>query len=101
MSYVQIVHRKRPRDLIYIRAAPEDPATPNQIRARKVFAEIAKEAKGKKMVYLPPAAELVQNKMAGMKFGRTLKVDKWMIILAGAGMSEQIRKEALRKLQGM
>ncbi len=101
MSYVQIVYRKKPRDIIYMRAAPSNDPTPYQREARRIFSEIARQAKGMKMKDFPPAAELVKERMSGMRIGSTPKIQKWMIVLAGASQaSERSFRDALRYLTG-
>ena len=86
---IQLVFRTKPRPIAFYRAKPRTAYNPTipQIKARLRFAELAKRAKGKKFKVdgeftsdLPPAAEMVKR-MKGEKFGETVKVKKWELIL--------------------
>ena len=94
--YVQIVHRKKPREITYIRLAPDQKKiTENQMKARVLFGEIASEAHGEKFTReLPPAAVKVMEKMKNQQIGRTEKKPKWMQVL----FPQQPKKDVLRAL---
>lgn len=80
---ISIVNRKKPREVLYLRAVPDTAYNPTvpQILARLKFAELASKARGKKFIgELPPAAEEVR-KMSGERFGKTVKQKKWERIL--------------------
>jgi hypothetical protein len=82
---IQLVVRSKPRKVVYLRAKPitaYEP-TPAQIRARIVFGEIAKRARGKKIIpgLMPPAALAVKEEMSGRSFGSTPRKPKWVYIL--------------------
>ncbi|RLJ08616.1 MAG: hypothetical protein DRP12_00175 [Candidatus Aenigmatarchaeota archaeon] len=78
LTDLQIVRREKPVPKVYIRAVPRTAFTPteNQIKARILFAEIAKKAKGMKMTEdLPPAAKLIEREMKPV--GRRKKKAIW------------------------
>ena len=83
---IVLVHRTKPREIIYPRSYPKtalDPTYP-QILCRIAFGEAGLKAKGikykgKKDEYpIPPAAKFVQEELSGRYFGRTKKIPKWM-----------------------
>lgn len=84
MYPVQIVNRKRPRPISYVRLAPHTifHPTPNQIRARIEFGKLAKKYKGLKgfdpKTGLPIVAAKIAKEFRGKRFGRKVKIPKWM-----------------------
>jgi len=85
----QIVHRKKPREITYIRVYNENrPLSEAEIRARLMFGKLAERAKGKKfkvgdrfVMGRPPASYEVE-KMKGMSFsGKKVKLAKWEEVL--------------------
>ena len=92
----------------YLRAEPETAKYPtkNQIKSRIVFGEIAKQAKGQKFKIgnkfvreMPPAAEMVKEKMTGMEIGRTRKLKKWEEILLNYGAKAHQYEKILRLIE--
>jgi hypothetical protein len=99
---VVVVRRKKPREIIYVRAYPETAInpTPNQIRARVAFGETASKARGVKYKDrgegLPPAAEYVRKELSGAFFGRSPKTPKWLqrlfLLLQPPVSEEELRR---------
>lgn len=83
---VVLVHRTKPREIIYPRAYPKTALDPTlyQMLCRIAFGEVGEKAKdikykGKRDEYpIPPAAEYVEKELSGKYFGRTRKIPKWM-----------------------
>jgi len=85
----QIVHRRKPRDITYVRIYQGNrPLSEAEIKARLMFGLLAKRAKGKKfkvggkfVMDRPPASYEVE-KMKGMSFSRKkVKLAKWEEVL--------------------
>jgi len=85
----QIVHRRKPREITYIRIYNGNrPLSEAEIRARLMFGKLAGKAKGKKfkignrfVMDRPPACYEVE-KMRGMRFsGKKVKLAKWEEVL--------------------
>jgi len=93
-----LVHRKKPRELWYLRAKPATVYRPTykQILTRIRFGEIAKKAKGAKMKGdLPPAAEFVKKELSGIKYEGEAeeKPRKWELVLAALLKNGKIKIE--------
>ena len=95
MDDLVLVHRKKPREIYYLRAKPYTAKEPtiHQIKSRLAFGHHAKQARNKSIESdLPPAAEQVK-KLRGKKFGRTRKLRKWEEILLEEVMRNTSRNE--------
>ena len=67
LDETQIVYRRKPREIVYVRRKPRVP--PGGPSSKAAFTEIASKAYGSKMTGdLPPAAELVRKEMKGKKY---------------------------------
>jgi len=82
---IQLVFRRRPRPVAYLRAKPYTAYRPTeaQLRARLAFGEVARRARGRRLVRLPPAAEEVARELSGRSFGGTPREPKWLSVLRG------------------
>jgi len=104
---IQIVYRRKPREIVFLRKKPADPKTEYQLRCREAFKRVAGLSKkltieevsaltgyriydrDKNLLItpegeiLPKTAALVKHFLTGTGFGRTYKPRKWELALAG------------------
>jgi len=82
---IQLVVRRKPRQVVFLRRKPITAYTPTeaQMRARAAFGQAARSARGLKMVpgMLPPAAQLVRKSLAGRGFGARPREPGWLKVL--------------------
>ena len=97
---VVLVHRRRPRDIWYIRAYPESAINPSpaQIDVRIRFGETARRARGIKWrelgVPMPLASLLVASRLKGYRspYAGRRRVPKWVRMLAEWYGPETVRR---------
>lgn len=77
----QIVNRRKPKEITYIRKLPETVKNPTKYQTlqRITFGEISKSLKSLGKLHPIERATLIGELMKGKRFGRTRKKKKWEI----------------------